>query len=64
MQLRHLPFHQNIIHIAQVTVPATSSKKQTLASKLAEQVGTQMGDRRIPAKYQQHLQVFSEEASH
>ena len=45
-------------------VPATSSKKQTLVSKLAEQAGTQMGDGKIPVKYQQHLQVFSEEASH
>ena len=64
MQSKHSPVHQNTVHIAQVTVPATSSKKQTLASKLAEQVGTQMGDRRIPAKYQWHLWVFSEEASH
>ena len=53
----------DLIHIAQVMMPATSGKKQTLASKLAEQAGTQMGDRKIPAKYQQHLQVFSEEAS-
>ena len=35
-----------------------------LASKLAEQAGSQMGDRRIPAKYHCHLSVFSEEASH
>ena len=34
-----------------------------LASKLAEQAGTQMGDGKIPAKYQHHIQVFSEEAS-
>ena len=35
-----------------------------LASKLAEQVGSQMGDGKIPAKYHHHLSVFSEEASH
>ena len=35
-----------------------------LASKLAEQAGSQMGDGRIPAKYHHHLSVFSEEASH
>ena len=44
-------------------LPAMKGKKQTLASKLAEQVGTQMGDGKIPAKYQHHIQVFSEEAS-
>ena len=31
--------------------------------KLAEQAGTQMGSGRIPAKYQHHIQVFSEEAA-
>ena len=41
----------------------THRKKQTLASKLAEQAGMKMGDRKIPAKYQCHIQVFSEEAS-
>ena len=41
-----------------------SNKKQTLALKLAEQAGSQMGDRKIPAKYHHHLSVFSEEASH
>ena len=41
-----------------------SNKKQTLALKLAEQVGSQMGDRKIPAEYHHHLSVFSEEASH
>ena len=46
----------------QVTVPTAPGKKQTLALKLAEQAGTQMGDRKIPAKYQCHIQVFSEEA--
>ena len=35
-----------------------------LASKLAEQAGSQMGDRKIPAKYHCHLSVFSKEASH
>ena len=44
-------------------LPAVKGKKQTLASKLAEQAGTQMGDGKIPAKYQHHIQVFSEEAS-
>ena len=63
-QSRCSPPSQNTIHITQVTVPAASAKKQTLASKLAEQARTQMGDGKIPAKYQQHLQVFSEEASH
>ena len=63
-QARYLPPHPNVIHATQVTIPATSGKKQTLASKLVEQVGTQMGDGKIPVKYQQHLWVFSEEASH
>ena len=35
-----------------------------MASKLVEQAGSQMGDRKIPAKYHHHLSVFSEEASH
>ena len=35
-----------------------------MASKLAEQAGSQMGDGKIPAKYHHHLSVFSEEASH
>ena len=39
-------------------------KKQTLASKLVEQVGSQMADGKIPAKYHCHLSVFSEKASH
>ena len=38
-------------------------KKQTLASKLAEQVGSQKGSREIPAKYQWHSHVFSEEVA-
>ena len=41
-----------------------TNKKQTLASKLAEQAGLQMGDGKIPAKYHHHLSIFSEEASH
>ena len=32
--------------------------------KLAKQAGTQMGDGKIPAKYQWHMKVFSEEASY
>ena len=54
----------NSIHVAQVSLPALTNKKQTLASKLAEQAGSQMGDGRIPAKYHHHLSVFSEEVSH
>ena len=52
------------IHIAQVSLPALTNKKQTLASKLAEQAGSQMGDGRIPTKYHHYLSVFSKEASH
>ena len=39
-------------------------KKQTLASKLVEQAGSQMGDGKILSKYHHHLSVLSEEASH
>ena len=35
-----------------------------MASKLAKQAGSQMGDGKIPTKYHRHLSVFSEEASH
>ena len=42
---------------------SSTSKKQMLTSKLAEQAGSQKGSREIPAKYQQHSQVFSEEAA-
>ena len=52
------------MHIAHISIPASSEKKQTLASELAEQAGSQMGDGKIPAKYHHHLSVFSEEASH
>ena len=62
-QPRHPPPISNPLYIAQVMLPAVKGKKQTLASKLAEQAGTQMGDGKIPAKYQHHIQVFSEEAS-
>ena len=62
-QLRCSPSISGSIHIMQITIPATPAKKQTLASKLAEQAGTQMGDGKIPAKYQCHIQVFSKEAS-
>ena len=62
-QPRHpLPI-SNPLYITQVTLPAAKGKKQTLASKLAEQARTQMGDGKILAKYQCHIQVFSEEAS-
>ena len=62
-QLRYPTAKLNPIHVAWVSIPATPSKKQTLASKLAKQAGTQRGDRKIPAKYHHHLKVFSEEAS-
>ena len=52
------------IHVARVLIPVMTNKKQTLASKLAEQARLQMGDGKIPAKYHCHLSVFSEEASH
>ena len=45
-------------------MPALPNKKQMMASKLAEQAGSQMGSGKIPAKYHCHLSVFSEEASH
>ena len=51
-QQRSPSLNLNTIHITQVMVPITIGRKQTLASKLAEQAGTQMGDRKIPAKYQ------------
>ena len=62
-QPRCPPSISDPLYVAQIMLPATSEKKQTLASKLAKQVRTQMGDRKIPAKYQCHIQVFSEEAS-
>ena len=52
------------IHIAWVSIPIQSNNKQMLASKLAEQAGSQMGDGKIPTKYHQHLSIFSKEASH
>ena len=36
------------IHVTQVSLPALANKKQTLASKLAEQAGSQMGDGKSP----------------
>ena len=47
----------NLIHVAWVSILALPNKKQMLASKLAEQAGLQMGDRKIPAKYHHHLSV-------
>ena len=41
----------------------SASKKQTLTSKLAEQARSQKGSGEIPAKYQQHSHIFSEEAA-
>ena len=54
------------LYIAQIQISGQGSnamKKQTMASKLAEQAGSQKGSREIPAKYQQHSHVFSEEAA-
>ena len=55
-----------LLYVAQVQIlgggPSTS-KKQTLASKLVEQAGSQKGSGEIPAKYQWHSHVFSEEAA-
>ena len=62
-QPRHLSSISDPLYVTQVMLPAASGKKQTLASKLAEQAGTQMGNGKIPAKYQCHIKVFSEEAS-
>ena len=62
--LRQIPPITSSIHVTQVSIPTSLNKKQTLASKLAEQAGSQMGDGKIPAKYHRHLSVFSEEASH
>src|SRR5580692_4059749 len=45
--------------VAQILFPEVSGKKQTLASKLAENIGSQKGDRKIPPKYQRHAHVFS-----
>ena len=59
-----MPPITDAIHVAQISIPATANKKQMLASKLAKQVGSQMGDGRIPTKYHCHLSVFSEEVSH
>ena len=54
------------LYIAQIQIPGeglSMSKKQTLMSKLVEQAGSQKGSGEIPAKYQWHSQVFSEEAA-
>ena len=54
------------LYVVQIQIAGegpSTSKKQTLALKLAEQVGLQKGSREIPAKYQQHSYVFSEEAA-
>ena len=44
------PWIQDPLYITQISMPATTGKKQTLVSKLAEVAGTKMGDRKIPAK--------------
>ena len=62
--IRQRPIISSLIHVAQISIPISVEKKQTLASKLVEQAGSQMGDGKIPAKYHCHLSVFSEEASH
>ena len=54
------------LYLAQIQIPGegpSTSKRQTLASKLAEQAGSQKGSGEIPAKYQWHAQVFSEKAA-
>src|SRR5580692_4577318 len=51
------------LYMAQIFFPEAMGKKQTLASKLAEKAGSQKGDGKIPAKYQCHSHVFSEEAA-
>ena len=48
-QPRHPPPISNPLYITQVMLPTAKGKKQTLASNLAEQAGTQMGDGKIPA---------------
>ena len=53
------------LYVAQIQISGegqNTSKKQTLTSKLAEQARSQKGSKEIPAKYQQHSKVFSEEA--
>ena len=51
------------LYIVQITLPMATRKRQTLTSQLAEQAGTKMGDRKIPAKYQWHTQVFSKKVA-
>ena len=62
--LQRTPPITDTIHVARVLIPVMTNKKQMLASKLAEQARSKMGDGKIPAKYHHHLSVFSEEASH
>ena len=54
------------LYITHIQIPGkglSTARKQTLASKLAEQAGSQKGSREIPAKYQWHSHIFSEEAA-
>ena len=54
------------LYIARIQISGQELKamrKQTMASKLAEQAGSQKGSGEIPAKYQWHSHVFSEEAA-
>ena len=54
------------LYVAQIRIAgegSSTSKKQTLTSKLAEQAGLQKGSGEIPAKYQWHSHVFSEEVA-
>ena len=62
-QPRWTPAIPGSLYVTQVTLPMTYGKKQTWTLKLAEQAGTQMGDRKILVKYQCHIQVFGKEAS-
>ena len=54
------------LYVAQIQIPGegpSTSKKQTLTSKLVEQARSQKGSGEIPAKCQWHSKVFSEEAA-
>ena len=54
------------LYMAQIQIPSegpSTSKKQTCASKLVEQAGSQKGSGEIPAEYQWHSHIFSEEAA-
>ena len=65
MKHPYLPANGSL-YIAWIQIPGkglSTSKKQTLASKLVEQAGSQKGSREIPVEYQQHSHICSEEAA-